>query len=184
MSILASGSFDNSVKLWNIQTKKCDLTLKTSQSIFCILATNNATQLVCGSADNSIVIWDISNKENISEQKIINAHDNRITCMTKTKENLIASGSADNLIKLWNLSTNKWVRSLKGHKSFIRSLNYVGSDNLVSSSNDGCVMMWSLTNGQCLETISIDSVFTFLNQLKFYNGDCFKNNESTIKLWN
>ena len=151
---LASGSFDNSVKLWNIQTKQCILFMEYKQSIFCILAYNNATQLVCGCGDNSIVIWDISNQV-VGNKKIIKAaHNDRITCMTKTNENQIASGSADNLIKLWNLTTNELEGSLNGHKSFIRSLNYVGSDKLVSSSNDGCVMMWDLTNGQCLYSIN------------------------------
>ena len=60
----------------------------------------------------------------------------------------LVSGSADNTIKIWNTNTGNEIRTLKGHKSWVR-----------------CLVV--LPNGE-IKTILINKNFTFIEYIFFF----------------
>ncbi len=59
------------------------------------------------------------------------------------QESLLASGSRDNTIKLWNAGTGENLRTLTGHRSFIRSVSFDREGLLASGSDDCTIKLWN-----------------------------------------
>lgn len=60
----------------------------------------------------------------------------------------IASGSQDMTIKIWDMSLRQCQKTLKGHQSWVVSLNQIAYSNkyLLSTSHDNTLRIWDLSN--------------------------------------
>ena len=66
-TLLASGSWDNTIKLWNLETKTEIATLKGHKNLVTSVAFNyNGTLLASGSEDNTIKLWNLEKKTEIA----------------------------------------------------------------------------------------------------------------------
>ncbi|MCC5613803.1 hypothetical protein LC605_01645 [Nostoc sp. CHAB 5836] len=99
---LASGSADNTIKLWNLETGKEIRTLKGhSEYVYSVSFSPDGKTLASGSADNTIKLW---NLETDKEIRTLNGHSNSVNSVSFSPDGkTLASGSEDNTIKLWNL---------------------------------------------------------------------------------
>ncbi len=62
-SLLASGSDDKTIKIWNTETWKCFATFPGhSDRVNAVAFNHSGTDLVSGSRDCSIIIWDVIEK--------------------------------------------------------------------------------------------------------------------------
>ncbi|OCK79913.1 WD40 repeat-like protein, partial [Lepidopterella palustris CBS 459.81] len=59
-SRLASGSYNNSVRVWNVSTGKVEQTLRGhSDSILSVAFSPDGSRLVSGSSDNTVRVWNV-----------------------------------------------------------------------------------------------------------------------------
>ncbi|KAI1344181.1 WD40 repeat-like protein [Xylariaceae sp. FL0016] len=80
-------------------------------------------------------------------------HTNGVTCLQfDDNNNLLITGSYDSTIKLWNIESGEVIRTLRGHTSGIRALQF-DDRMLVSGSLDGTVRIWNWRTGQCINTL-------------------------------
>ena len=56
----------------------------------------------------------------------------------------IASGSWDNTIKIWNASSGELQSTLTGHTDWVRQVEFIDADTVVSSSDDGTTRAWNV----------------------------------------
>ena len=57
---LASGSYDNTIKVWNIEEKREEFTLNGhSSSVYSVSFSPDGKYLASGSGDNNIKVWSI-----------------------------------------------------------------------------------------------------------------------------
>ncbi|TRV43164.1 MAG: WD40 repeat domain-containing protein [Microcystis panniformis Mp_MB_F_20051200_S6D] len=98
----------------------------------------------------------------------------------------MVSGSLDKTIKLWNVETGKEIRTLKGHDSYVWSVNFSpDGKTLVSGSGDNTIKLWNLETGKEIRTLKghnsrVRSVNFSPNGKTLVSGSWDK----TIKLWN
>ena len=98
--LLASGSLDNTIKIWNLTTGKCIKTFEQhTKGIQCLLFLNNDQILVTGSKDTTIKLWNINNGQLI---KTLDGHTNWINCLILINNKTFASASDDFSIKIWS----------------------------------------------------------------------------------
>jgi WD40 repeat protein len=103
-NIIISGSYDNSVKIWDIKSGQCINTLNGhTGSVRSVFAINNF--IISGSWDMSIKIWDISSGECINT---INGHTDSVWSVCAIG-NKIISGSSDKTIKIHEFITHKQI---------------------------------------------------------------------------
>jgi WD40 repeat protein len=62
---LASGSFDKTVRFWNIENKKGFIVGKHDDIVMSVFLSFDSKFIVSGSADCSVRFWNIETKENI-----------------------------------------------------------------------------------------------------------------------
>lgn len=100
--ILATGSDDNTIKLWEVNTGQVITTLLGhSWSVVAVTFTADGTMLVSASRDRTVKLWKVSTAEEIAT--LAGHADSLSTVAVSPVAQLIASGSRDKTIKLWQL---------------------------------------------------------------------------------
>ena len=151
--ILASGSEDTTIRLWNITTSQCLKTLQGHTSWVKSLAFSpNGQLLASGSYDQTVKLWDALTGECL---RTLEGHTNRVWAIAfNTQGTLLASGGEDNLVKLWDVKTGQCLRTLQGHTNWIRSLAFSPQGTtLATTGDDRTVRLWEVSSGQCLKTL-------------------------------
>ncbi|WP_026732990.1 serine/threonine-protein kinase [Fischerella sp. PCC 9605] len=101
-NILATGSDDNTIKLWQVNTGQIISTLLGhSWSVLAVAFSPNGETLISGSRDNTVKLWKVSTTEEIAT---LTSHVDSVSAVAVNPvAQLIASGSRDKTIKLWQL---------------------------------------------------------------------------------
>ncbi|KRY16024.1 Notchless -like protein 1 [Trichinella patagoniensis] len=98
--IIASASFDHSIKIWCGKTGKFLHTLRGHvQSVFQISWSSDSRLLVSGSADSTLKLWDISARKLIVD---LPGHADAVYAVDwSPKGDRVVSGGKDKVLKIW-----------------------------------------------------------------------------------
>ncbi|MBD2459261.1 ribosome assembly protein 4 [Nostoc sp. FACHB-87] len=188
---LASGSGDNTIKLWDISTGKLLKTLSGhSSSVYSVSFSPDGKTLASGSDDNTIKLWDVSTGKFLktlpSERYAKSGHSSSVWSVSFSPDGqTLASGSTDNTIKLWDISTGKPLKTLSGHSSPVISVSFSpDGKTLASGSGDNTIKLWDVSTGKLLKTLSghsseVKSVSFSPDGKTLASGS----GDNTIKLW-
>ncbi|CAG9323625.1 unnamed protein product [Blepharisma stoltei] len=145
---LATGSYDRTVKLWNMHTGKCESTLRGHLEWISCLDANE--QLLCsGSWDASIKVWDLETEANV--QTLFNDVGNAISCI-QLQNNEIIAGCRRNTINLWEIDTGSLIGNLVGHTQAVNAVKR-SNFSVLSGSADNTVKQWDLRSLECVNTL-------------------------------
>ena len=149
--ILASGSEDKTVKLWNWRTGKCCQTLTGHTDwIRCVTFSWDGQSLASGSNDHTVRLWDVSTGKCY---QTLTGHTNWVWSVAFSWDGqYLASASDDHTVKLWDLSTGR-CSNLNGHTNWVRSLAFSPDGQILASgSDDHTVKLWNINTGECWKT--------------------------------
>jgi WD40 repeat protein len=142
---LASGSKDNTIKVWALDTGMLMLKLRGhDDAILSVSYSPHGDYLASGSADNTIKIWDLSTNNCI---QTLTGDTGPITSVSYSFDSdgdrtWLASSSLDNTIKIWDTNTSNVVRQFTDHSESIAAisesfdgshLNIVFKDNSINT---------------------------------------------------
>ena len=109
---LASGSEDNTIRLWDVATGAETARLEGhagAVSALCLLADG---RLASGSDDNTIRLWDVATG---AETARLEGHTRSVNALCLLPDGRLASGSWDKTIRLWDVATGVETARLEGH---------------------------------------------------------------------
>lgn len=148
--LLATGSQDATVKLWNPRRNwRLIKTLRGHRSsIRSIKQVGNF--LATASADRTIRLWHLRDHVFCKPAGKLIGHSDvveTLVCIPGPDggKPLVGSASRDNCIKIWNTETKLCVKTLVGHRSWVKSLFVLSSGKLASASADKTVRVWDLS---------------------------------------
>ncbi|OCK76231.1 WD40 repeat-like protein [Lepidopterella palustris CBS 459.81] len=146
-NILVTGSYDATVKVWDIESGEEIRTLKGhTQGIRCLQFDDS--RLLTGSLDSTIRVWNWRTGDCV---KVLHGHDQGVICL-HWMNNILASGSIDNTIKIWNFQ-NGTKFTLRGHTDWVNAVKIdPASRTVFSASDDRTVRLWDLDTHTCLKT--------------------------------
>jgi tricorn protease-like protein/tetratricopeptide (TPR) repeat protein len=150
---LASGSGDQTIKIWDVTTGKVLNTLKGHEgSVWSVGFSPDGKQLASGSVDNTIKIWDVTTGKVLNTLK---GHESWVRSVGFSPDGKkLASGSDDKTIKIWDVTTGKVLNTLKGHESWVWSVGFSpDGQQLASGSDDKTIKIWDVTTGKVLNTL-------------------------------
>ena len=183
-SLLASGSEDQSVRLWETRTNLCLKTIQGhSNGVWSVAFSPQGTTLASGSQDGVIRLWNSNTGKCIRE---FPAHSSWIWSVTfSPNHHILASGSEDRTIQLWDILGGQHLKTLIGHKDAVFSVLFSpDGQTLFSGSLDGTIKLWDIRTGQCRKTLQghsggIWSISVSLDGKLLASGS----QDQTIKLW-
>ena len=114
--VLMTGSWDRSVRIWNLETGKAVGVLRGHTRGVRALQFD-ALKLVTGSMDSTLKIWNWRTGECM---RTLRGHSDAVICLTYDKQ-LLVSGSADSTIRVWDFGTGE-VYTLRGHAEWVNSV--------------------------------------------------------------
>ena len=153
---VALGSWDKTVKIWDIQTGQCIKTLVGHTGSVKSVAFNphDPTILATGSWDKTVKIWDIAT--GLCTKTLV-GHDGYVYSVAFNPHDptILATGSWYNTVKIWNIDTGQCIKTLKGHTGIVYSVAFNPQDPniLASGSYDKTVKIWDLDTEQCTKTL-------------------------------
>ncbi|KAJ5503990.1 hypothetical protein N7463_006864 [Penicillium fimorum] len=120
---LASGSRDNTIKLWDTATGTQRQTLEGhSDWVITVAFSPDGLTLASGSRDNTIKIWDTATG---TQRQTLEGHSDPISSVVFSPDGLtLVSGSDDSTIKLWDTATGIQRQTLEGHLDRVSSVAF------------------------------------------------------------
>jgi len=144
---LITGSYDTTVKVWDLATGQEIRTLTGHAMPIRCLQFDDA-RLITGSLDGTMKVWDWQTGEC---KTTIRAHTRGVIGLHMV-EKLLASGSADHTIALYDFGTQKKF-TLRGHGDWVNCVKIdLPSRTLFSASDDMTVKLWDLDTHTCIKT--------------------------------
>jgi WD40 repeat protein len=193
---LISGSFDETIQLWSLLTRKRIRTFPGHKDgVQAILMTPDTQTLISAggtaksNSDKAIRITSLKNGKILGN---LNSHTLGITALAMTPDGqTLASGSYDKTIKLWNWKTRTLTNTLIGHNSWVRSLaispdgkTLVSGGGSSDEKTDSTVKIWDLATGKLIRTIPGNSSAISYVGFTADGQKIISGSETEIKIWN
>jgi WD40 repeat protein len=157
--LLASGSYDNTVRVWEIRRQAEIRTLKGhTDRINSICFFDFNIRLASVSSDHTIRLWDVNTG---NEQALLIGH--RDSVLSIAFDGLrVASSSKDTTIKLWDTKTGEERLTISGHNGSVIFVGFIADGEiLVSASVDNTVRLWKPRTGEQIGSFNADDSITY-----------------------
>ncbi|VDC07850.1 unnamed protein product [Peniophora sp. CBMAI 1063] len=167
--ILITGSYDRTVRVWNLETGDQMQEMRGHRRAVRALQFDEV-KLVTGSMDGTLKVW---NWRTGACVRTLEGHTEGVICLHFDAD-ILASGSVDHTVKLWNFKTGECF-TLRGHHDWVnavqlwdagaayasvaateprepRPLCIEPGKMLFSASDDGTIRLWDLAARACVRT--------------------------------
>lgn len=165
--ILAVGHLFSDILLWDAETPKPIRFLQGHQKRVGSLAWNGPI-LTSGSSDKAIINHDVRARKSLT--CYVKVHKSEVTGLKwSLTGDILAGGGNDNQVYVWNsskMSSSCYTYRLKEHTAAVKALAWCpyNYDVLASGGGtmDGCIKLWNMQNGACINSISTQTQITGL----------------------
>jgi WD40 repeat protein len=190
-----SGSWDATLKLWEVESGKCLRTFKGhADGVSSVSLSADGRLALSGSRDSTLKLWEVESGKCL---RTFEEHASDVESVSLSADGrLVLSGSSDSKLKLWEVNSGKCLRTFKGHMGDCFSggfhsvcLNADGRLALTGSewgsrSQDTTLKLWELERGKCLRIFeghasTVTSVSLSADGRLALSGS----RDKTIKLW-
>jgi WD40 repeat protein len=179
--ILASGSVDNTIKLWDSASGSELRTLVGHHHVVAsVTFSPDGLRLASGSQDGTVKIWDVASGRELQTLAGHRGYVNSVAFSPNGRT--LASGGEDGMVKLWNAATGRELQTLTGHPHDVSSVAFSPDGRMLVSGGWQAVILWKVANGSREKTFSGGA---FMSVAFSPDGKTFAAGEqsSIIRLW-
>ncbi|NQE35256.1 serine/threonine-protein kinase [Microcoleus asticus] len=182
--MLASGSKDKTIQIWDLATGKSIRTFPgDSSTIWSVAFDSKGTKLATGTGFWRVMLWDLKTGQVIRSLD----HTASVWSVALSPDGqLVASGSGDTTTKISDAATGNVIQNLPDHTDFVYSVAFTpDGKSLVSASKDKKITIVDVATGALLKTIEghgepVRSIAVSPDGKTIVSGSY----DETIKIWN
>ncbi|WP_424097780.1 WD40 repeat domain-containing protein [Moorena producens] len=179
-----SGSSDNTVKVWNLNTGAEIRTLTGhSAPVNTVAVTPDGSRVISGASDNTVRVWNLATGKEILR---FNGHSHPVVAVAVTpdgkkvvsEESIANSGAImvdSDSIKVWNLETGQEELILEGHRDILRNLGIPFNNDVIYDSDDGSFNVYSSKTGKFIDKLYAYKNSDIKNKLYAITGEVLSN---------
>jgi WD40 repeat protein len=152
--ILASSSDDITVRLWDVARRRPIATLLGHRmSALRVAFAGDGQHLASASDDHTVRVWDIRVED--SPIGIANPHSRAIRAARFLPDGVtLVTAGEDNAVRLWDAESGLGLRTLRGHRGSVLSVDCnADGTRIASAGSDRVILLWEAQSGQRLETL-------------------------------
>ncbi|MCX7016492.1 MAG: MBL fold metallo-hydrolase [Candidatus Sumerlaeota bacterium] len=185
-SMLATGGWDGSARLWDVETGKAVRTFANhTMAVTSVAFSPDGRLLAVGSDDTTATLLEAATGRLLRR---LEGHVGYVLSVAFSPDGRwLASSTAHGRVKLWDLSNEQEPRTLDGHSMAVYSVVFSPDGRqLVSGSRDATILFREAPGGQLLRTLSIGPQQYYVFSLSFSRDGRFLVSGSTggeIRLW-
>ncbi|CAD6448142.1 705d0359-93b2-4826-8ff3-39780867150d [Sclerotinia trifoliorum] len=159
-SRMASGSGDNTARIWDCDTGTPVHTLKGHTSwVLAVSWSPDESRLATGSYDSTVRMWDPKTGKQCGNP--MKGHTNWVTSLAwepyhvqKPGEPRLASASKDATVRVWSTNQQKIELVLSGHKGSVSCVKWGGTGFIYTASHDKTVKVWNAKDGTLAHSLN------------------------------
>jgi WD40 repeat protein len=160
-NLLATGSHDGTINVWNISSRSVIVLEAHSSSVLALeWSPVDGSRLASGGHDSTVSVWDVNRQ---GDDRILlreQGHIGPVTALAWSAANVgkLASGGEDKSILIWSIGSRSF-RVLVGHEGSLTSLMWRPQDEtqIASAAADGTVRLWDLSQVSFAEVLAHNS---------------------------
>ncbi|KAK9773933.1 hypothetical protein SCAR479_09574 [Seiridium cardinale] len=159
-SRLATGSGDNTARIWDCDTGTPKYTLSGHTGwVLAVSWSPDGSKLATGSMDKTVRIWDPESGKAVG--KPFSGHAKWVTSFAwepfhqwRDGTPRLASASKDGTCRIWVVNTGQTEHVLSGHKGNVSCVRWGGKGLIYTSSHDKTIKVWSAVDGTLKHTLA------------------------------
>jgi len=181
---IASGSYDNTIKIWALQTGECLNTLEGhTDKVRSVAFSPDGQTLASGSYDSTIRLWNVQTAQC---QNVLQGHTDWVWSIVFSADGqILVSGSNDQTIRKWEVKTGHCLKTLQGYVNETYSVAFSpDGQQLATGSGDQKVRIWDIQNQKCLKTFKGHK--GWVRSVNFSNDGktlVSASEDKTVKIW-
>ena len=145
--LLASGSADKTVRVWNLDTLDLKRAYRGPRDFVTSVAFSPSGKLLAaGALDGRIQVWSVLSSRRM---RTLNGHRGRVADIAfSSSGDQLASAGEDGTVRLWDLQRGRILRALTGHVGGATAVAFApDGQHLASAGVDGRLRLWAIPLG-------------------------------------
>jgi len=185
--LVATGSWDHSVKVWQANTGQAQLKIvgaHQAQINSVVFAPGSNHQLLTASDDATAAVWDINSPE--KPTLVFKGHSKRVLQAAYSADSKqVLTVSRDKTARVWDVRQGRTLQTLRGHEWGLLCGQFSpDAKQVATGSEDNLAIIWDAQTGKLLQRLSghtapVTSIAFSPNGTRVLTGS----QDSTAKLW-
>jgi WD40 repeat protein/energy-coupling factor transporter ATP-binding protein EcfA2 len=154
--LLASGSADGSIKLWDVATGRPIKTLTRHIDAVHVVSFSPDGQLLAfaSSASHTVKLWDITTSTEIFSSNQYDSDGNGNKGISFSLDGRLFAYASNKTIRLLNVERREEIPELVGHQDSVNGISFSPDGKMLASGSlDGTVKLWNLATSQVIDTL-------------------------------
>lgn len=173
--IVVSGSYDTTVRVWDVEKRELIHELRDHLSkVYTTAIDHRRNRVLAGSLDSNVNVWDL----NLGELLYTLRDHMLLVGVIQLSDKFLATGAADTTVRIWDPETGKIQHVLEGHSGAITCFHH-NRKRVVSGSTN--LLVWDIQTGKLISSLLEDTTGAW--QVRFNDKTCVAAVQKRREAW-